>query len=157
MPDLIVVGSGLGGLCAAAIACRHGLEVLVLEAHSQPGGAAHGFRRGPFHFESGPSLWSGLGRWPSANPLAQVLRAVDESVPVARYSEWGLLLPEGNLRVGVGPGHRTEIGREPGLPGLALLDRRGQENIRWCAGLPSYLPPSIMAVTAPILNILSIY
>jgi phytoene dehydrogenase-like protein len=102
MPDLIVVGSGLGGLCAAAIACRHGLEVLVLEAHSQPGGAAHGFRRGPFHFESGPSLWSGLGRWPSANPLAQVLRAVDESVPVARYSEWGLLLPEGNLRVGVG-------------------------------------------------------
>jgi monoamine oxidase len=45
MPDLIVVGSGLGGLCAAAIAARHGLEVLVLEAHSQPGGAAHqGYR-----------------------------------------------------------------------------------------------------------------
>ena len=102
MPDLIVIGSGLGGLCAAAIASRHWLEVQVLEAHSQPGGAAHGFRRGPFHFESGPSLWSGLGRWPSANPLAQVLRAVGESVPVVRYSEWGLLLPEGNLRVGVG-------------------------------------------------------
>lgn len=46
----------------------------------------------------------------------------------------GLLLSDSNLRVGVGPGHRTEIGREPGLPGLALLDRRGQENIRWCAG-----------------------
>ena len=39
-PDLIVVGSGLGGLCAGAIASCHGLEVLVLEAHSQPGGAA---------------------------------------------------------------------------------------------------------------------
>lgn len=101
-PDLIVVGSGLGGLCAAAIAARHGLEVMVLEAHDRPGGAAHGFSRGGFQFESGPSLWSGLGRWPSANPLAQVLRAVGESVPVATYHTWGLLLPEGNLEVGVG-------------------------------------------------------
>ena len=119
MPDLIVIGSGLGGLCAAAIASRHGLEVQVLEAHSQPGGAAHGFRRGPFHFESGPSLWSGLGRWPSANPLAQVLRAVGESVPVARYSEWGLLLPEGNLRVGVGLDPFLELLRSLRGPAVA--------------------------------------
>ena len=53
-----------------------GREVLVLEAHHQPGGAAHGFQRQGYHFESGPSLWSGLGRWPSSNPLAQVLRAL---------------------------------------------------------------------------------
>ncbi|MEB3296464.1 MAG: NAD(P)/FAD-dependent oxidoreductase [Cyanobacteriota bacterium] len=105
-PDLIVIGSGLGGLCAGAIAARHGLEVLVLEAHTAPGGAAHGFSRrlapGRFHFESGPSLWSGLGQWPSSNPLAQVLRAVGESVPVASYRHWGLLLPEGSFTVGVG-------------------------------------------------------
>ena len=100
--DLIVVGSGLGGLCAAALAARYGLEVVVLEAHGVPGGAAHGFSRQGFHFESGPSLWSGLGRWPSANPLAQVLKAVGESLPVASYRDWGLLLPEGKLRVGVG-------------------------------------------------------
>jgi monoamine oxidase len=67
-PDLIVIGSGLGGLCAGALAARHGLAVLVLEAHDRPGGAAHGFTRRGFHFESGPSLWSGLGRWPSTNP-----------------------------------------------------------------------------------------
>jgi phytoene dehydrogenase-like protein len=100
--DLVVIGSGLGGLCAGALAARHGLEVLVLEAHDQPGGAAHGFERRGFAFESGPSLWSGLGSWPSTNPLTQVLRAIGESVPVCRYREWGLLLPEGQLRVGVG-------------------------------------------------------
>ena len=100
--DLVVIGSGLGGLCAGALAARYGLEVVVLEAHTAPGGAAHGFNRRGFQFESGPSLWSGLGNWPSTNPLAQVLRAVGESVPVTRYRDWGLLLPEGRLRVEVG-------------------------------------------------------
>ncbi len=118
-PDLIVVGSGLGGLCAAAIAARQGLEVLVLEAHSAPGGAAHGFRRRGFHLESGPSLWSGLGRWPSPNPLAQVLRAVGESVPVVQYREWGLLLPEGSLRVGVGADPFRELVRQLRGPAVA--------------------------------------
>ena len=42
-PDLIVIGAGLGGICAAAIAARHGLVVLVVEAHSVAGGAAPGF------------------------------------------------------------------------------------------------------------------
>lgn len=110
--DLIVVGSGLGGLCAAALAASYGLEVVVLEAHSQAGGAAHGFRQGDFHFESGPSLWSGLARWPSPNPLAQVLRLIGETVPVATYNDWGLLLPEGHLRVGVGLAPFLEVVRE---------------------------------------------
>ncbi|MFO0040195.1 MAG: phytoene desaturase family protein [Synechococcaceae cyanobacterium] len=118
-PDLIVIGSGFGGLCAGALAARHGLEVLVLEAHDQPGGAAHGFHRRGFHFESGPSLWSGLGTWPSANPLAQVLRAVGESVPVVSYRDWGLLLPEGDLTVGVGLEPFLAVLRELRSPAVA--------------------------------------
>ena len=118
--DLIVVGSGLGGLCAGAVAASHGLEVIVLEAHTTPGGAAHGFRQGGFHFESGPSLWSGLGTWPSANPLAQVLRLIGETVPVATYNDWGLLLPEGHLRVGVGLEPFLAVVRELRGPAAAL-------------------------------------
>ncbi len=118
-PDLIVVGSGLGGLCAAAIAARHGLEVLVLEAHSAAGGAAHGFSRRGFQLESGPSLWSGLGCWPSINPLTQVLRAVGETLPVVQYRDWGLLLPEGNLRVGVGADPFRELVRQLRGPAVA--------------------------------------
>lgn len=137
-PDLIVVGSGLGGLCAGAIAARQGLEVLVLEAHSQPGGAAHGFARRGFQFESGPSLWSGLGRWPSTNPLTQVLAAVGERLPVASYSDWGLLLPEGQLRIGVGLEPFLEVVRQ--LRGAGAADE-------WAAFM-AWLEPSCRAARA---------
>ena len=135
---MIVVGSGLGGLCCAALAARHGLEVLVLEAHDRPGGAAHGFERRGFRFESGPSLWSGLGRWPSRNPLAQVLRAVGEAVPVVSYREWGLLLPEGRLRIGVGA--------EPFLEALGQL--RGTAAVEEWRGFMGWLEPYCRAAEA---------
>ena len=100
--EVIVIGSGIGGLCCAALTARAGKEVLVLEAHSQPGGAAHGFERNGYHFESGPSLWSGLSRWPSRNPLAQILRALDQPLDVFTYTDWDVVFPEGSLRIGVG-------------------------------------------------------
>lgn len=137
-PDLIVVGSGLGGLCCGAIAARHGLEVLVLEAHDRPGGAAHGFERRGFRFESGPSLWGGLGCWPSTNPLTQVLRAVGEELPVLQYRDWGLLLPEGSLRIGVGAD-----------PFLAVLrDLRGPAVAEEWAAFMAWLEPYCRAANS---------
>ena len=101
-PDVIVIGSGIGGLCCAALCAKAGRDVLVLEAHQQPGGAAHGFERSGYSFESGPSLWSGLSRWPSSNPLAQILRALGQELEVIPYRDWDVLFPEGHLRIGVG-------------------------------------------------------
>jgi len=46
----------------------------------------------------------------------------------------GVLLADTSTRVGVATGTDFEIGREPNHPGLALPDRRGQGNIRWCVG-----------------------
>jgi len=46
----------------------------------------------------------------------------------------GLMVADTLSRLGIAPGQVAEVGREPNHPGLALPDRRGQENIRWCVG-----------------------
>ena len=46
----------------------------------------------------------------------------------------GLMVADTLARLGIAPGQQAEIGREPNHPGLALPDRRGNENIRWCLG-----------------------
>lgn len=46
----------------------------------------------------------------------------------------GLMLSDTEMRLGVNAGQTAELGREPNHPGLALPDRRGQDNIRWCSG-----------------------
>lgn len=70
----MVIGSGIAGLCCAGLLARYGEDVVVLESHDLPGGAAHSFEIKGYKFDSGPSLFSGLqSRGLQANPLAQVI------------------------------------------------------------------------------------
>ncbi|MBT9317255.1 phytoene desaturase family protein [Leptothoe spongobia] len=100
--EIVVIGSGLGGLCCAALLARYGYDVVVCESHSIAGGAAHGFERGGFLFDSGPSLYSGLSYSPSPNPLRQVLDAIGEDANWINYDTWGCCLPEGDFKTMVG-------------------------------------------------------
>ena len=87
--DVIVIGSGLGGLVAGAMLAYYGKSVLVCESHTLPGGAAHGFQRQGFTFDSGPSFFCGLSDRQSLNPLRQVLDVLGETVPAIPYDPLG--------------------------------------------------------------------
>lgn len=54
------------------------------------------------------------------------------ALPATIYA--GLLVAPSALRMPIMPGQPTELGREPNHPGLALPDRKGQDNVRWCSG-----------------------
>jgi NAD(P)-binding Rossmann-like domain len=51
--DVVVIGSGIGGLSAATLSARYGLATEVFEAHYHPGGVAHAFEEKGFKFDAG--------------------------------------------------------------------------------------------------------
>eukprot|EP00968_Pinguiococcus_pyrenoidosus_P022561 scaffold3300_cov239-Pinguiococcus_pyrenoidosus.AAC.8 len=114
--DVVVIGSGLGGLSCAALLAKEGLDVLVLEQHYEAGGCAHNFCYGldgkpvsrarvqkedleAWHFEAGPSLYSGLSQERSPNPLKHVFQMIGEEPTWVTYANddataWGAFVPE---------------------------------------------------------------
>ncbi len=58
--SVTVVGAGIAGLTAAAVLAKEGAQVTLIEAHSQPGGCAGTFQRGPFVFDVGATQVAGF-------------------------------------------------------------------------------------------------
>ena len=109
--DVVIIGSGIGGLCCGALLARSGLDVVVCESHYEIGGCAHEFyydevgrpvpsnilsnnRTDLFRFEAGPSLYAGLSPAISPNPLKHVFQMIDEEPEWITYDTWGAFLPE---------------------------------------------------------------
>jgi all-trans-retinol 13,14-reductase len=61
--DAIVIGSGIGGLSAAALLAKHaGQRVLVLERHYMPGGFTHVYRRHGYEWDVGVHYIGNISR-----------------------------------------------------------------------------------------------
>jgi len=58
---VIVIGSGISGLTAAALLAKRGVEVLLLEKNGQPGGSCSSFRRNGFTLDVGTAMLYGFG------------------------------------------------------------------------------------------------
>lgn len=78
--DVIIIGSGMGGLSCGANLAAEGLSVLVLEQHFIPGGATTMFKRGDFFFEGGGHRVTGI-RTPGA-PLYELLKKIGKDKDV---------------------------------------------------------------------------
>jgi all-trans-retinol 13,14-reductase len=51
--DVIVIGSGLGGMSTAAFLAKEGKRILILESHYEPGGFTHTFKRKGYEWDVG--------------------------------------------------------------------------------------------------------
>jgi phytoene dehydrogenase-like protein len=136
--DVIVIGSGIGGLSCAALLARYGFDVMVCESHTIAGGAAHAFERQGFIFDSGPSLYSGLSERPSPNPLRHVLDAIGVDLTWATYDTWGCWLPEGDFDTAVGADQFCQV----------LSQLRGASAVAEWRNLQRVMAPLARAATA---------
>lgn len=76
--DVIVIGSGIGGLVTATQLAAKGARVLVLERYLIPGGSAGSFHREGYCFDVGASMIFGFGEQGTTNLLTRALSCVDQ-------------------------------------------------------------------------------
>ncbi len=157
--DVVVVGSGFGGLCCAALTAKYNLETICVEAHDTPGGVAHSFSRynlkassknskTPFRFDSGPSLISGLSK-KSTNPLRQVLDAINvaDDIEWCTYDGWIVHDLGDNtkfkLTTGDGKDFVEAIERKAGIESRKEFERLCEEMLQpnGLTEVSGYIPP----------------
>lgn len=140
--DVVVIGAGIGGLSCAALLAQYGLDVKIVESHYRAGGAAHTFKIGDYHMESGPSLYSGLhSRGKAASPLAHVLQAIDEPLDVVTYDTWNVILPEGKFLTKVGAEQFCDVLRVIRGPAAVEEWQHLQEHMKPFSAAATALPP----------------
>ncbi|WP_172281144.1 phytoene desaturase family protein [Chryseobacterium sp. LAM-KRS1] len=76
--DILVIGSGLGGLVSALILAKEGLKVCVLEKNNQYGGNLQTFSRNKLIFDTGVHYLGGLSKGQNLNRFFSYLEIMDD-------------------------------------------------------------------------------
>ena len=82
--DVIIVGSGIGGLTAAALLQAKGFSTLTFEKNRYPGGSCASFRHQGYTFDAGASVFYGFsdeGRSGTLNLHTRIFKKLGVSVP----------------------------------------------------------------------------
>jgi C-3',4' desaturase CrtD len=92
---IVVVGAGIGGLTAAALLAKAGLDVTVLEAHIYPGGCAGTFYHQGYRFDAGATLAAGFDAGGVMARLGERLGISWPAVPAE--PAFAVHLPDGSI------------------------------------------------------------
>ncbi len=109
--DVVVIGSGIGGLVTASQLAAKGAKVLVLERYLIPGGSGGSFSRAGYTFDVGASMIFGFGQKGHTNLLTRALADVGEACEtIADPAQLDYHLPDG-LHVAVDRDYDSFVAR----------------------------------------------
>jgi prolycopene isomerase len=109
--DVVVIGSGIGGLVTASQLAAKGAKVLVLERYLIPGGSGGSFTRAGYTFDVGASMIFGFGQKGHTNLLTRALADVGEVCEtIADPAQLEYHLPDG-LHVAVDRDYDSFVAR----------------------------------------------
>ncbi len=101
--DCVVIGSGNGGLGAAAQLAAKGVKVLLVEQHNVPGGFASSFVRGRFEFETAMHLIADMG---SPSDKGGVRVFLEDELGI--FLDW-VEIPEAFRMIVTDPGEEMDV------------------------------------------------
>ncbi|MFM2307715.1 MAG: hypothetical protein RLZZ367_2384 [Bacteroidota bacterium] len=140
--DVVVIGSGLGGMVCATILSKEGKRVCVIEKNEQIGGSLQTFRREGVTFDTGVHYIGGLAPGDNLYKIFNYL-GIMQRLPVVRMAEDGFDIVQFNgdpvdYAYGIGYANFKHILTDKFPEEAAAVDTYCRDMKRICDSVPLY-------------------